>query len=106
MGILLIIFGILLVSAILLQLLLYGSKYRESRIVFLGNVALAIVIAFMSYTSFPENYGVAKFIALALGLLSLLGLILRYTDKRDKTMSNILVSISLIFGLIYLFFGI
>lgn len=104
--VLLIIFGILLVMAILLQFLLYSSRYGKNKIVYLGNVILAIIVAAMSYTSFPENYSVARFIALILGLLSLLGLVLRYKDEKEETMSKILVSISLILGIIYLFFGI
>lgn len=104
MGELQIIFIILAIIVVIGQGLLYFKK-EGSKGVFIFNIILALVIAFMSYTSFPSNFKTEKIIALVLGALSLVALI-PYYMKKSYLISKIILSVSALGGLIYLFLGI
>lgn len=104
MGELQIIFSALTLMVIIGQGLLYLRKNGKGTI-FIFNVILALIIAFISYSSFPSNYNTQRIIAGVLGALSLGALVLYYM-KKDSMISRAILSVSEIGGLIYLFLGI
>lgn len=66
MGVLRIIFIILGITALFLQYLLYQEDTKD--IVYIINMVLAIIIAFIAFSSLPTNYTIQKIIVLILGL--------------------------------------
>lgn len=103
MGELQIIFIVLVIIVAIGQGVLYFKKDRNNG-VFIFNIILALIIAYMGYTSFPSNFSTEKMLSIILGLLGLISLIPYYMKK--ILISKIILSVSLIGGLFYLFLGI
>ena len=99
MGELKIIYIILAIVVLAAQFLLYARPNTFG--IFIINLILALVICFISFTARASNDTTERMIVLALGALSLVAIVPRYTNKKNITLSNILLSISLIGGLIY-----
>ena len=99
-----IIFGALVIATLLGQIFLYKNKSSNS--FYLYNMVLAVIIAASSYSSLPQNYRTEQVIALALGGIGLLSMVPRYLKENSAATSNIMLSISVIGGLLYLLFGI
>lgn len=103
LGVLGIIAVVTMIAGLALQILLYIGKYRNNNIIFILNVVLALVVAYMSFTALASNFIAQKVLAVGLGLLSLLAAILRVQTKGSYMMSKIMLSISVIGGIIQLF---
>lgn len=101
MDLLLYIFIGLGILAVIGQVLLYSKKHEGKSGIIILNVILALIVAWMSYSSRPSNYNTEQIIAIVLGALSLVALI-PYYMKKDIMISKILISISVIGGYIYL----
>ncbi len=101
MGELLVIYSILGILALGAQILLYKNKSKNS--IFILNMLLAIVIAYIAYTSQAENFLLEKNIALGIGSISILALILKLFKEKYSFISKILLTISILGGFILLF---
>ena len=104
MKLLQIIFGALIIATLLGQIFLYKNKSSNS--FYLYNVVLTVIIATLSYSSLPQNYRTGQVIALALGGIGILSIVPRYFKETGTPLSNIMLSISVIGGLLYLLIGI
>lgn len=102
MGELAIIFGVIGIIIIVGQFFLYKNPTDNK--MFLLNILLALVISLISFSSLPSNYLLQRIIALAIGALSFVALMLRHTDEKNITLSNILLTLSIVGGAIYLMF--
>ena len=94
LGILLIMNIMIVLGVIIAQFFLY--KDRGNKKFFLINIALGILLSFLLFTSLPTNYTAQRILALALGVLPLIGLYLQTQGKNDL-LARVLVSVA-IFG--------
>lgn len=105
LGYLAILYIVLLVATIGLQGLLYmgGEGLKDSRIVFIGNMVFAILLAYLSFTSLPTNFKGQRFLAVLLGMVAPLAMFLSLRDRRFLVLAKLLMSISLLGGSVQLF---
>lgn len=92
------------VSGLSITLLYVSKKPKTKNTLFYLLMALSMFITFLNVTSLPSNYLMQKIIALGLGLISLIALIVKLKASQKTSVSNLLVSASVLSGLIYLFF--
>lgn len=105
MQLLLILFIILAAVSVLFIAFLYVSKNPKTKnTLFYLLMALSMFITFLNVTSLPSNYVIQKIIALGLGLISLIAIIVKLKDSQKTSVSNLLISASVLSGLIYLLF--
>ncbi len=105
MGELKIIFIVLVLVSAIFQAMLYFGKFKGNNGILISNAILGLIVSFMIFTSLPQNYTSQRIIGLAFGLSSIVALILYYS-KRSIILSKVLLSISVIGGILYLFTGI
>lgn len=104
LGILNIIYMFLLVTAIIIQILLYKNKDETKNSIFSINMLFGIVLSYLAYTSFPTNFMGLRISAIGLGVISVLAMGLKLNNKRNIVLSKIMLSasIALSFLLLYL----
>ncbi len=98
LGYLFIFYMFLLAFTLILQVLLYQSN---NRLTFILNIAFGIFLAILAFTSQPTNYTGQRIVSIIFALVSVLAAYVRYRDY-DR-IGNLLVSISIIGGLVQLF---
>ena len=103
LGVLGIIAVVTMIAGLALQILLYIGKYRNNSLIFILNVVLALIVAYMSFTALASNFIAQKVLAVGLGILSLLAAVLRVQTTGSHMMSKIMLSISVVGGIIQLF---
>lgn len=105
LGILQIIFIVLAVLAIVGQFLLYKPSKNEqlNQWIFLFNTLLAMGISFLIYSGLPSNFLGQKALAAGWGLVAIVAFLLKWKRANTLFFSKILLSISIIGGLIHLF---
>lgn len=101
LGTLMIINIILVIVAIGLQALLYKNKATNT--IFIINMLFGILLAYMAYTSFPTNFTMQRTVAIVLGVLPILGSLIKLTSEKYIIVSKVMISLS-IFGSILLMF--
>lgn len=72
--------------------------------VFIGLVIWGLVIAYLEFTALPVNFTVEKISAVAIGLLGVFGLGIKFMTGHEKA-ANLLVTLSVLLGMFQLFFG-
>ncbi|WP_040214295.1 hypothetical protein [Clostridium polynesiense] len=103
-GALFILFVILSLFGAAGTLLLFTVKSEKASDILMIVMALfAILIAFLSSSGQPDNYVLQRIIAWGIGLLSLGGLIFRFIFKKPQFIDKLLIALSVIVGLLYLF---
>ena len=103
LGFLLVFFIIIFIIAFTCVILLFASKRRKiNRIMIWISTIFSLFIAFISATSLPSNYKTEQYIAWGFGGFACIGLLYHY--KRQDLIAKILISISIILGVIQLFF--
>lgn len=105
MGILLIIFIALGAAGLLLQGLMYTKQFNLSLGIRVMNTVLGLIIAYIAFTSFPEGETIRKSIAAALGISAACGLAISFV-KREALGGRVLLTISVLVGLGFLYAGI
>ena len=90
--------------ALLIMLLVKDEKKKKILCYFLG--IWGMLIAWMSADSLPSNYIVQQIIAWGFGVLGVVGLLIQICGKSSKhaVIARVLVSLSVVLGLLYLFF--
>lgn len=101
MQVLLIIYSALAVIAVAAQIVLYNDKARNG--IYILNMLIGLLLAYIVYTSLPENFEMQKNIALGIASMSIIGLILKSINRNFAYISKILLSISIVGGFIQLF---
>ncbi|MDW0110585.1 hypothetical protein [Sporosarcina aquimarina] len=104
MGFLLIIFIALGAASLIFQGLMYIKQFHLNLGVRTINAILGLIIAYIAFTSFPEGDTMEKTVAAALGVSAVIGLVLSFV-KREALAGKIFLSLSVLGGLVFLFFG-
>lgn len=107
LGFLLIMFiGMSTISILGLLLMYLLKNERAKTILFYCMSVWAMAIAVLGATSLPTNYTIQQIIAWGLGFLSVIALIvhMKATTKNLHTISYILVTVSIIGGILGIFF--
>ena len=87
------------------QFLLYKDtgKIANKNTVFIFNTLFAILLSWLIYSSLPENYHTEKIISLIWGFLALAALVFKLIKKNNILISKLLLTISIVGGMIHLF---
>lgn len=101
MQILLIIYITLAIISLVAQVLLYKNKSKN--IIFIFNMLLAVLLAYLVFTSLPENYIVQRNISLGIGTISIIAILLKSINEKFVIPSKIMLTISILGGFIQLF---
>lgn len=105
MELLLIMFTVLAVMSGLSITFLFLSKKPQVQNIFFYIVAvLGMFIAFISATSLPSNYTIEIIISWVFGILAVAGIILKVKSSQKDKVAKYLVTVSVILGLLKLFF--
>ena len=100
MDILLMMFIVIIIAAVVLQILLHKDK-TGSNIIFLLNIALVILVSFITFTGLPTNYRTPRYIAIGWSVVALLAFILK--GKGSLNTSKILLTIAKLGSIIQMF---
>lgn len=98
-----ILFIVLALISIIAQVLLYKDKSNNKISIFIFNAILGIIFSWLVYTSMPSNFYTQKIISLVWGVLAITGLTLKIFNIGNVRYSKILLTISVIGGMIHLF---
>ncbi|WP_210469940.1 hypothetical protein [Sporosarcina sp. 6E9] len=102
LGVLSIGFIILLITAIIIQILLYRRKSETGNSIFIINMLLGILLAYLAFTALPTNDTGQRALAIVWGVLAVFAVVLKLTIPKFMTKSKILLSIAIIVGLVKL----
>ncbi len=105
LGVLELIFYGLGILALLMQVLLYKGGMSETveKVVYGGNVVLALAVVGILYTSLPSNFSGPQLVAVLWGVLAVVSLMFLYTRNSNKQVGKYIVSLSLLGALVQLF---
>ena len=106
LGIILIMFITMAIIGVLGISFMYLTKSKKAEnIIFYIMAFFGMFVAFVSATGFPSNYTMQILGAWAIGIVSIVGIIVRIKMKdKNLLLSKHLVAASVILGLLYLFF--
>ncbi len=107
LGLLLLLFiGMSVVSGLGILFLFLIKDHKKRKPVFYFLVVWGMFIAFLSATSLPTNFIMQQVIAWAIGFVSIIALLvyLRAKTERQYYISYILVSCSVVIGILRLFY--
>lgn len=102
LGILQILFIIVLIAAVLTQVFLYRRKSGTGNGIFILNMLVGILLAYLAFTALPANYTGQKVLAIAWGVIAVVAVVLKMTNEKLVTISKVLLSIAIIGGLVQL----
>lgn len=103
LGILYIILSILIIAGTILIYTVRKEDLYNTFFIILS--VLALITAFINFTSLPGNFLFKKIIALCLGVLAVIALLLRFLVKSQPAQEKLLLTVSAIAGVLYLFFS-
>ena len=101
MQILLIIYGVLGILTLVAQFFLYQRNVKSR--VYYVNLAIGLVLAFIAFTSFPSNDILLKLLAVISALIGI-GAIYYQSISDQPLLSKLMLSFSILFSFILLFF--
>lgn len=105
LGYLTILFITITIISVLSIFILYISKnYKVKDATFYFLAIFSLLLAFMSMTSLPSNFFFQRFISIAFGLLSIMGVIIKIKNSKNTNVAYLLVTASTILNLFTLFF--
>lgn len=99
LGLLGILFGVLLVLALILQLLLYK---RDDKNIFLLNVIFGLIVSYLAFTGLATNFSGRRMLALFWGLLAILAMALRRKETLPLIGGKRVLTLAIVGGLIQL----
>ena len=100
LGILKIVFIALIILVAMGQFALYKNRWRQGATI--GNTILGVIISYMAFTSLPSNYTGQRGLALVWGVVALVAFVLDLRSKHTLFLSKILLTISVVGGMIQL----
>lgn len=103
LGFLEILYGGLLILAIILQVFLYKDKNKSRFTIYLLNGSFGLILSYLGFSSQPSNFEIKRIQALIIGGLAILGLGYSFFTKKDSLRGKVLLSLSIIAGFMYLF---
>lgn len=104
MNILLIMFIIMAIVSVLgISMLYLTQNIKKKNFIFYFLIAWSVFVTFINVTSLPTNFITDKFIALFFGFLAILSVIIKVKKPDKLSLSNLLISSSILLGLLDLF---
>ncbi|NMA48288.1 MAG: hypothetical protein GX947_00720 [Tissierellia bacterium] len=82
LGILKIIYIVLIAVAVLIQALLYINKNKSNNTIFIINMLLGMILAFIAFTSMPTNFTVQRILAIIFGVIAALAIVVKSKTKK------------------------
>lgn len=93
-----------IVSGLSISFLFLSKNKTVQKILFYIVAILGMAIAFISANSQPTNYIIEQIIAWFFGFLAIAGIIIKHKKSQADMMAKILVTLSVLLGLLKLFF--
>lgn len=103
LGVLMVTFIVLFIIAVVLQILLYRRQNKSNNGIFIINMLFGIVLSYLAFTSFPSNYTGQRSLALVFGLVAVLALVLKFTNRKFIFVSKVMLTVTIIGTLVQLF---
>lgn len=103
LGLLVLLYIFLAITTVIVQGLLYKDKNETKNNIFVINMLFGILLAYLVYTGLPTNFITQRIIAIVLGLISVIGVILKLNNEKFTLTSKGMLSISVFGGLLQLF---
>lgn len=103
LGILRLLYIVMLVIVLVIQSLLYKNKDETSNNIFIVNMLFAILLSYLAYTSLPTNFTGQRILAIALGIISVLAVVLKLNTEKNIIVSKVILSISIVGSFLLLF---
>ena len=98
MGELKVILIVLIITAVVIQILLYKIKdnSKAENLIFYMNILFGLILMFMAYSSQPNNYIVQKILVAVWGLLAALSVILKFKASESTTIGKVMITIAIV----------
>lgn len=103
LGVLMVTFIVLFIIAVVLQILLYRRQNKSNNGIFIINMLFGIVLSYLAFTSLPSNYTGQRSLALVFGLVAVLALVLKFTNRKFIFVSKVMLTVTIIGTLVQLF---
>lgn len=86
-------------------LFLYLSKNQKTKDkIFYALVIWSVLVTFFNVTALPSNFLIQRILAIVIGLIAMIGFILKIKTPKNTHISYFLVSLSVILSIIDIFF--
>lgn len=102
LGILMIIFIVLIITAVIIQILLYRQKGDSKNNIFIINMLLGLLLSYLAYTSLPSNFIEQKILAIAWGIISVLALVVKLSSRKFIVASKVMLTVAILGSLVQL----
>lgn len=103
LGVLLILFIVFIITAVIIQILLYKSKNKSKNTIYIINMLFALIMSYLAFTSLPTNYTEQRVLATVWGVISILALIIKLSKEKFIVVSKIMLTIAILGSLVQLF---
>lgn len=103
LGVLEIIYIVLVITAVIIQALLYKSKNKSQNNIFIINMLFALLLTYMVFTALPTNYMGQRILVIVLGALSLLAVLVKLKSEKLFLASKVMLTVSVFGNLVQLF---
>ncbi len=100
LGYLVILYIALIIVGVALQYFLYR---KENMIFYILNTVFGLLLAYLVFTSLPTNYRGQKIISLIFALVGVLGMAVKLGNRESKMVARLMLSLSIVGGMIQLF---
>lgn len=103
LGTLSIIYGALVIIAVILQALLYKGGRGSKTTIYVANMIFALLVNWIAFSALAINFTGLRALALIVGAISVLALVIKVKSDKLSLVSKILLSLSVVGGLVQLF---
>lgn len=93
-----------IVSGLGIAFLFLSKNTTVQKVLFYLVAILGMGIAFIAARSYPSNYIIQQVISWLFGFLAIVGIVIKNTKPNKDTLAKILVALSVVLGLLKLFF--
>ncbi len=103
LGILFIVFIVLAVTAVFIQILLYRRGNETTNVIFIINMLLGVLLAYLAFSALPTNFTGQRTVAIVWGVLAVAGMALKLATNKFIMLSKILLTVAIVGSLVQLF---
>ncbi len=94
---------VFIITALIIQALLYRTKNEAANGIFIVNMVFGVVFAYITFSSLPSNFIGQKILTIVWAIIAVAGLLLKLKDKKFMMISKIMLSVAIIGSLVQLF---
>ena len=103
LGIYSIIAIVFIITALIIQILLYRTKNEADNGIFIINMVFGVVFSYITFASLPSNFIGQKVLTVIWAIIAVAGLLLKLKDKKFMMISKLMLSVAIIASLVQLF---